>query len=245
MGYFMAKRGGFGRFLGGIAGRPYDRLMNRLEKIADEFTGSALAAECDKFVKVVRRTLDEEQIDEEEHDLIMEEVEEIHPEGKSYPRLGDDTEEFYDDDLPDAPELDLGRRVDLDQLMRSRDGAFTGSFGRDEYEEYRQKMAEDFFKESDEAIASGDHEHMESQDPGHRVFHDVEDEARDLNVKSLKRWALKSKKKAVMMIHTVSTKMALNGGKTMTAPGGIALRAKKIGTLTKSESTDFGVHVNQ
>ena len=180
MGYFMAKRGGFGRFLGGIAGRPYDRLMNRLEKIADEFTGSALAAECDKFVKVVRRTLDEEQIDEEEHDLIMEEVEEIHPEGKSYTRLGDDTEEFYDDDLPDAPELDLGRRVDLDQLMRSRDGAFTGSFGRDEYEEYRQKMAEDFFKESDEAIASGDHEHMESQDPGHRVFHDVEDEARDL-----------------------------------------------------------------
>ncbi|MED6297938.1 MAG: hypothetical protein VX828_06525 [Candidatus Thermoplasmatota archaeon] len=176
----MAKRGGFGRFLGGIAGRPYDRLMNRLEKIADEFTGSALAAECDKFVKVVRRTLDEEQIDEEEHDLIMEEVEEIHPEGKSYTRLGDDTEEFYDDDLPDAPELDLGRRVDLDQLMRSRDGAFTGSFGRDEYEEYRQKMAEDFFKESDEAIASGDHEHMESQDPGHRVFHDVEDEARDL-----------------------------------------------------------------
>ena len=167
-------------FLGGIAGRPYDRLMNRLEKIADEFTGSALAAECDKFVKVVRRTLDEEQIDEEEHDLIMEEVEEIHPEGKSYSRLGDDTEEFYDDDLPDAPELDLGRRVDLDQLMRSRDGAFTGSFGRDEYEEYRQKMAEDFFKESDEAIASGDHEHMESQDPGHRVFHDVEDEARDL-----------------------------------------------------------------
>ena len=41
-------------------------------------------------------------------------------------------------------------------------------------------MAEDFFKESDEAIASGDHEGMESQDPGHRVFHDVEDEARDM-----------------------------------------------------------------
>ena len=87
----------------------------------------------------------------------------------------------YDsDDLPDAPELDVGRNVDLDQLMRSRDGAFTGSFGRDEYEEYRQKMAEDFFKESDEAIASGDHEDMQSQDPGNRVFHDVEDEARDL-----------------------------------------------------------------
>ena len=112
---------------------------------------------------------------------MMEEVEEIHPDGKSYPRLGDDSEEFYEGgDLPDAPELDLGRNVDLDQLMRSRDGTFTGSFGRDEYEEYRQKMAEDFFKESDDAIAAGDHEGMESQDPGHRVFHDVEDEARDM-----------------------------------------------------------------
>jgi len=177
----MAKKGGFGRFLGGLAGRPYDRLMSRLEKIGSQFTGASLATECDKFVKVVRKTLDEEQIDEEEHDLIMEEVEEIHPDGKTYPRLADDSEEFYDgDDLPDAPELEVGKNIDLDQLMRSRDGAFTGSFGRDEYEEYRQKMAQDFFNESDEAIASGDHEDLQSQDPGNRVFHDVEDEARDL-----------------------------------------------------------------
>ncbi len=181
MGYFMAKKGGFGRFLGGLAGRPYDKLMNRLEKIAGEFTGAALATECDKFVKVVRRTHDDEQIDEEEHDLIIEEVEEIHPDGKTYPHLGDDSEEFYDgDELPDAPELDVGRNVNLDDLMRSKDGGFTGSFGRDEYEEYRQKMAEDFFNESDEAIASGDHENLQSQDPGNRVFNDVEDEARDL-----------------------------------------------------------------
>ena len=67
----MAKRGGFGKFLGGLAGRPYDRLMSRLEKIAKEHSGSSLASECEKFVKIVRRTLDEEQIDEEEHDLIM------------------------------------------------------------------------------------------------------------------------------------------------------------------------------
>ena len=181
MAYFMAKKGGFGRFLGGLAGRPYDKLMNRIEKIAAEFSGDALAAECDKFVKVVKRTHDDEQIDEEEHDLIIEDVEEIHPGGKTYARLGDDAEEFYDgDDIPDAPELDLGQGVDLDKLMRSKEGSFTGSFGRDEYEEYRQKMAEDFFKESDDAIAAGDHEGMESQDPGNRVFNDVEDEARDL-----------------------------------------------------------------
>ena len=181
MAYFMAKKGGFGRFLGGLAGRPYDKLMNRLEKIAEEFTGDALSTECDKFVKVVKRTHDDEQIDEEEHDLIMEEVEEIHPDGKAYSRLGDDSEEFYDgDEIPDAPELNVGRNVDLDQLMSSKSGSFTGSFGRDEYEEYRQKMAEDFFHESDEAVASGDHEDLQSQDPGNRVFHDVEDEARDL-----------------------------------------------------------------
>ena len=184
MAYFMAKKGGFGRFLGGLAGRPYDRLMNRLEKIADDFTGDALASECDKFVKVVKRTHDEEQIDDEEHDLIIEEVEDIHPAGKTYQRLGDDSEEFYDgDELPDAPELNVGQNVNLDELMRSKDGAFTGSFGRDEYEEYRQKMAEDFFHESDEAVASGDHEDLQSQDPGNRVFHDVEDEARDLKRK--------------------------------------------------------------
>ena len=197
MAYFMAKKGGFGRFLGGLAGRPYDKLMNRIEKIAEEFTGDALATECDKFVKVVKRTHDDEQIDEEEHDLIIEEVEEIHPDGKTYPRLGDDSEEFYDgDELPDAPELNVGQNVNLDELMRSKDGAFTGSFGRDEYEEYRQKMAEDFFHESDEAVASGDHDDLQSQDPGNRVFHDVEDEARDLKRKIAEEMGVETEEEA-------------------------------------------------
>ena len=115
-------------------------------------------------------------LDGEDFVWTHEEGEEIHPDGKTYGRLGDDSEEFYDgDELPDAPELNVGRNVNLDELMRSKEGAFTGSFGRDEYEEYRQKMAEDFFTESDEAVASGDHEDLQSQDPGNRVFHDVED----------------------------------------------------------------------
>ena len=197
MAYFMAKKGGFGRFLGGLAGRPYDKLMNRIEKIAEEFTGEALATECDKFVKVVKRTHDEEQIDDEEHDLIIEEVEDVHPDGKTYQRLGDDSEEFYDgDELPDAPELNVGQNVNLDELMRSKDGAFTGSFGRDEYEEYRQKMAEDFFHESDEAVASGDHDDLQSQDPGNRVFHDVEDEARDLKRKIAEEMGVETEEEA-------------------------------------------------
>ena len=175
----MAKKGGFGKFLGGIAGRPYDSLMSRLEKVAKEFSGAELAKECDRFVKIVRRTLDDEKIDEEEHDLLMEEVEEIHPNEKTYPRLGEEGDEFFDgENLPDAPDLDLGKRQNLDDLMKARDGAFVGSYGRDEYEEYRQSMAEEFFKESDEAIAAGDHFEMTAQDPSHRIFADQEaDEA--------------------------------------------------------------------
>jgi hypothetical protein len=180
----MAKKGGVRGFFGGLAGRPYDRLMARLEKIAKDNSGSKLAKECDRFVKIVRRTLDEEKIDEEEHDLLMEEVEEVHPNDKSYPRLGDDEDEFFDgENLPDAPELDLGKRMELDELMQSQKGVFTGSFGRDEYEEYRQQRAEDFFKESDEAIAAGDHFELTSQEPGHRVFNDVEDEAAEVKRK--------------------------------------------------------------
>ncbi|MDP6905838.1 MAG: hypothetical protein QF440_00275 [Candidatus Thalassarchaeaceae archaeon] len=180
----MAKKGGFGRFLGGLAGRPYDRLLNRLEKITKAHSGNELIMELERFVKIVQRTHDEDQIDDEEHDLLIEEIEDVHPEGKTFIRRGDDEEEFYDGEgLPDAPELQLGSRQDLDELMRARDGSFTGSFGRDEYEEYRQQMAEDFFKESDEALAAGDHQTMTSQEPGHRVFHDVEDEATDLKRK--------------------------------------------------------------
>ena len=177
----MAKKGGLGRFLGGLAGKPYDRLLNRLEKIAKANSGDELSDELERFAKVVERTYGEGQIDDEEHDLIMEDIEEYHPGGRSFPRVGDDSDEFYEgDDLPVGPEIQLGARQDLDDLMQTRDGSFTGSFGRDEYEEYRQQMAEDFFKESDEALAAGDHETMTSQEPGNRVFHDVEDEAKDL-----------------------------------------------------------------
>ena len=176
------KKGGFGRFIGNLTGQPYDRLLNRVDKIAKEFSGEELARECDRLAKTVERQLDpEEQIDEEEHDLIMERIEEIHPDGKTYPRRGDDEDEFYDsDDIPDAPELNLDTRMGLDELMQPRGDEFTGSFGRDEYKEYQQQLASEFYAESEEAIAAGDYDEMTSQDPGNRVFHDVEDEAKDL-----------------------------------------------------------------
>ncbi|GIS43657.1 MAG: hypothetical protein Ct9H90mP16_07270 [Candidatus Poseidoniales archaeon] len=159
--------------------------------------------------------------------------------------MGDDTEEFYDDDLPDAPELDLGRRVDLDQLMRSGMVRLPVPL----VEMNTKNTAKRWLKISSknptkpsllETMSTG-----KSQDPGHRVFHDFEDEARDLKRQIAQEMGVEVEEEGGDEIHTVSTKMALNGGKTMMAPGGIALRAKKIGTLTKSESTDFGVHVNQ
>ena len=173
----MAKKKGRG--FGRLLGRPYDRLMSRLEKIVKDTDEDDLGREIDKFVKLVKRQYDEENITDEDHDLLVEEAEEYHPDGKTYARLGDDSpDEFYEGDIPDAPEVEHGaKEVDLDELMRARDRSTTGSFGVDEFDEYRQRMSEEFFRESDEAVAAGDHYEVQAQDPGHRVFEDKEAEA--------------------------------------------------------------------
>jgi hypothetical protein len=171
------KKGGLGRFIGGLAGRPYDRLLARLEKLVVENEGSALSAELDKLATVVQRTHEQGQIDDDDHDLLIEEIEEVHPDGRRFQKFGED-DEFYDDEvMPDAPELQMGGEVNLDELMKTKTDSFVGSYGRDEFEEYRQQMAEDFFKESDEAIAAGDHYEVSAQDPSHRTFHDIEEDA--------------------------------------------------------------------
>ena len=75
--------------------------------------------------------------------------------------------------MPDSPKLNLGKRKNLDDLMKSQGSEFTGSFGRDEFEEFRQSMSADFYAESDDAIAAGDHQHeIRTQN---RVFADAED----------------------------------------------------------------------
>ena len=63
-----------------------------------------LADRLDRFARIVKRRYEEGEIDDEEHDLLIEEVEDAHPDGKSFARLGDVSDEFYDsDDIPDAP----------------------------------------------------------------------------------------------------------------------------------------------
>ena len=181
------KRGGFGKFIGNLGGNPYDRLMSQFERTVKQAgdDDDELADQLDRFARIVKRRYEEGEIDDEEHDLLIEEVEDTHPDGKTFARLGDGSDEFYDsDDIPDAPELKVGKDVDLDELLQGSRSESTGSWGADEYDEYRQRMAEEFMRESDEAIASGDHQMVQAQDPGGgRVFGDDEEEAEKMKRK--------------------------------------------------------------
>ena len=58
---------------------------------------------------------------------------------------------------------------------------FTGSFGRDEFDEFKARMTEDFYADSDEAIQAGDHNATIRTE--NRVFTDEEDELQ--NVKAM------------------------------------------------------------
>tara|TARA_B100000767_G_scaffold192614_1_gene179767 strand:+ start:647 stop:1336 length:690 start_codon:yes stop_codon:yes gene_type:complete len=169
------KKGGLGRFLGAITGSPYERLQKQIDKVVSE-AGSdrALAKTLKKLVNVIGQQYDEGNIDEEEHDLLVESIEEVDPEERAFNKLNDEGDEFYDgEDMPDSPTLNLGKRKTLDDLMKSQGTEFTGSYGRDEFEEYRQSMAADFYAESDDAVAAGDHQHeIRTQN---RVFADAED----------------------------------------------------------------------
>ncbi len=176
------KKRGLGGFIGGLTGTPYDRLSRHIEKTAANTKKGDLGKELTKIVKIVRREYEQENLDEEEHDLLVEDIETAHPGGRTFPKLLSDSDEFYDDEnMPDAPELELGGPVNLDELMRGPSDTSQGSWGSDEYDEYKREMAEEFYKDSDEAIASGDHEQMQSQDPvAGRVFHNVEDTASEV-----------------------------------------------------------------
>ena len=153
----MAKKG-FGKFLGAIAGSPYEKILKRIEKGAKEFSGDdrALSRLVKKMVREIQEAYSDENIDAEEHDLLMEELQDIDPEGRELPKLDEDDGELFDSDNADAPKL-KSKTVDLDDLLSAKGDSFTGSYGRDEFEDFRQKMAQDFYADSDEAIAAGDH----------------------------------------------------------------------------------------
>jgi hypothetical protein len=173
------KKGRLGKLFGAITGSPYERLIKQVDKLVetsqdDRILGKNLV----KLVKITGQNYEEEKIDEEEHDLIIEAIEEVDPQNRVFGKVSDDEDSFYMGDSPEAPELNLGKRKNLDQLMKSKGNEFTGSYGRDEYQEFRDKMTQDFLQESDKAVREGDH----SANIGtvNRVFADADEEVQQL-----------------------------------------------------------------
>ncbi|MEZ7988004.1 MAG: hypothetical protein QMC65_07525 [Candidatus Poseidoniaceae archaeon] len=154
------KKGGFGRFIGALTGTPYERLLKQVDKLVSEHQNDdlKLARTLKKLVNIVGENYEQENIDEEEHDLIIEAVEEADPQNRSFGKLSEDEDSFYSGAVPDAPELKTGKRKNLDELMQSAGNEFVGSYGRDEFEEFKSRMTDDFFADSDDAVRKGDHE---------------------------------------------------------------------------------------
>ena len=155
--YEKRKKGRIGKIFGAIAGSPYDRLMKQVDKLVDASANDRmLAKNLEKLVSMTAENYDEDKIDEEEHDLIIEAIEEADPEGRTFAKLGEDDDPFYMGDAPAAPELKGRKRQNLDTLMKAKGDEFVGSYGRDEFQEYKEKMAQEFLKESDKAIRDGE-----------------------------------------------------------------------------------------
>ena len=168
------KKGGLGRIFGAITGSPYERLLKQVEKLVKENKGDEgkLARHLKKLVQIVSQNFKEENIDEEEHDLIIEAIEEADPKGRSFPKLSEEE---------DAPELKRDKRKNLDDLMTASGKEFVGSYGRDEFDEFKARMTDEFYAESDEAIAAGDHQSEIRTE--HRVFAGAEDDIDDIKKK--------------------------------------------------------------
>jgi len=154
------KKGGFGRFIGALTGTPYERLLKQVDKLVSEHKNDdrKLARTLKKLVNIAGENYEQENIDEEEHDLIIESIEEADPDNRSFSKLSEDEDSFYSGAVPDAPELKRGKRKNLDELMQAKGDEFLGSYGRDEFEEFKSRMTDDFVADSDDAVRKGDHE---------------------------------------------------------------------------------------
>ena len=106
------KKGGLSRFLGAITGSPYERdnsLQKQIEKmVVESSSDKSLAKSIEKMVKLIANQYEEGNIDEEEHDLLVEEVEEVDPKGRMFSKLEEDEDAFYGEEMPDSPDLKIG-----------------------------------------------------------------------------------------------------------------------------------------
>ena len=77
LGYMARKKRGIGKILGAIAGSPYERLLKQVDKLVETSVNERmLAKNLEKLVSITAENYDEEKIDDEEHDLIIEAIEE-------------------------------------------------------------------------------------------------------------------------------------------------------------------------
>ena len=133
--------------------------IKQVDKVVDEAGSDRHSPKTlRKLVKTVGQQYEEGNIDEEEHDLVIEAIEEVDPEGRSFSGLTDDSGSFYDDgDMPDSPELNLGKRKNLDDLMKSQEmNSQVHSEGRVRRVQTKCQLIS---RDSDDAIAAGDHQH--------------------------------------------------------------------------------------
>ena len=63
------------------------------------------------MVRAIGEQYENENIDEEEHDLLIEAIEDADPEGRTFGKLTDNSDEFYDSgEMPNSPKLKLGKK---------------------------------------------------------------------------------------------------------------------------------------
>ena len=87
------KKGRLGRLFGAITGSPYERLIKQVDKLVetsedDRILGKNLV----KLVKITGQNYEEEKIDEEEHDLIIEAIEEVDPQNRVFGKVSESWE---------------------------------------------------------------------------------------------------------------------------------------------------------
>ncbi|RAH15177.1 MAG: hypothetical protein CMB56_003420 [Methanobacteriota archaeon] len=176
----VKRKSRFSKFIGALTGTPYDKLLKQIENLPDVLEDDRqLAREIRKFMKIIVKANKEGKIDDDEHDLLIEELEDIDPEGRTFDKINDEDDEYYSTEgVPDAPSVKTGKNIDLDSLMRKKSNQFTGSFGREEFESYREQMALEFAEESRNALEEGYSNKSDNNiDPTGRVFRDDEEDA--------------------------------------------------------------------
>ena len=82
------KKGRIGRIFGAITGSPYERLMKQVDKLVDmDESDRVLAKNLVKLVKITGQNYEEEKIGEEEHDLIIEAIEDVDPQNRTFGKV--------------------------------------------------------------------------------------------------------------------------------------------------------------